>query len=170
MVPSAATTLFEATVPSTSLRPLSRILVSLSKIGDEVCFEASPSEVPLRVKLVLIVGYALCYKLFKISIRHDKAAWQDLLHFIQLSGSHKPSERYCALQNADSRIMLIWCFWYQLLLGVFKTRNIETRENKDSSPESCQIRVIDNPQNGICRFIIQLFCKHGRQVYMEFNE
>lgn len=38
---------------------------------------------------------------------------------------------------------------------------MENRENKDSSPESCQIKVIDNPQNGVCRFIIRLLCKHG---------
>jgi len=45
MAPSAATTLFEATIPSTSLRPFSRILVGLSRIGDELCFEASSSKV-----------------------------------------------------------------------------------------------------------------------------
>jgi cell cycle checkpoint control protein RAD9A len=46
-------------------------------------------------------------------------------------------------------------------LSIFKARNIETRENKDSSPESCQIKIIDNPQNGVCRFILRLLCKHG---------
>jgi len=50
---------------------------------------------------------------------------------------------------------------HKLLLSIFKARNIETRENKDSSPESCQIKVIENPHNGACRFVIRLLCKHG---------
>ena len=47
MVPSASTTLFEATIPYTSLRPLSRVLVGLSRIGDELCFEATTTKVML---------------------------------------------------------------------------------------------------------------------------
>jgi len=59
MVPSAATTLFEATIPSSSLRPLSRILVALSKLNDEVSFEATSSKVsnmkeaPSNVQVIL---------------------------------------------------------------------------------------------------------------------
>jgi hypothetical protein len=48
MVPSSPAILFEAAVPSASLRPLSRILVALSKIGDELSFEASTSKVAPR--------------------------------------------------------------------------------------------------------------------------
>ena len=48
MAPSAVTTLFDATIPSVSLRPFSRILVGLSRIGDELCFEASSSKVRIR--------------------------------------------------------------------------------------------------------------------------
>src|SRR5580704_11925561 len=45
-------TSFEATIPFASLRPLSRILVSLSKIGDELCFQATPTMVPLLHLLI----------------------------------------------------------------------------------------------------------------------
>ena len=47
------------------------------------------------------------------------------------------------------------------MLSIFKARNIETRETKDSSPEACQLKVIENIQTGACRFIIRLLCKHG---------
>lgn len=61
MVPSSPTTLFEASIPSSSLRPFSRILVSLSKIGDELSFEASSSKVswPLQHALIQVMLSAL---------------------------------------------------------------------------------------------------------------
>jgi hypothetical protein len=58
MVPSSATTLFDATIPFTSLRPLSRILVALAKLGDELSFEATASQVRPQSSFLIV---RLCY-------------------------------------------------------------------------------------------------------------
>src|SRR5277367_1727305 len=69
MAPSAVTTLFEASIPSTSLRPFSRILVGLSRIGDELCFEASSSKVRnIKRTVKLTVGPTLSNEPFQISV------------------------------------------------------------------------------------------------------
>ena len=73
MAPSAAMTLFEATIPSISLRPFSRILVGLSRIGDELCFEASSSKVRrMHVDIGLTVGPTIGDEPFQVRLRDGK--------------------------------------------------------------------------------------------------
>ena len=87
MFSSSSTTHFEATIPSTSLRPLSRILVSLSKVGDELSFEASSSKVLLQTSLTS--GHALRVKPLQSRIWNDQTQWQRIFLRIHVSRSHK---------------------------------------------------------------------------------
>ena len=66
---SATRTLFEATIPSTSLRPFFRILVGLSRISDELYFEASSSKVKkTRGDTELTVGTTFSDESFLIGV------------------------------------------------------------------------------------------------------
>jgi len=83
MVPSTSTTLFEATIPSSSLRPLSRILIALSKLSDELSFEADSTKAlsPRRHPRSLTkIGHALRDKHVQIGVWNGQTRCEDVFH------------------------------------------------------------------------------------------
>ncbi|BFZ59673.1 hypothetical protein YB2330_000687 [Saitoella coloradoensis] len=126
-----------AVIPGQHLKEFSRILVCLSKLGDEVTIE------PKGGKLILS------------SLNSSKSAFgMVVLH------ATKFFDRYDLNDLGDEGGMTCKVN-LRLLLSIFRSRNIEARDNKDMSVEKCELRMVNSSSTGESRLVVRLICKHS---------
>ncbi|KTW30303.1 hypothetical protein T552_00778 [Pneumocystis carinii B80] len=135
-----------AVISGIRLKEFSKFLVCLSKIGDELSIEA-------RKNNLLLSSINSTKSVFGL-VTFDCEEFFEKYQYFPYEQSYEITSKNS--QSLKCRVQI------RFLLAIFKTRNLENRENKNVSVQKCELRIIrPNNTEREYRLIVRFLCKHG---------
>ncbi|KAG5438934.1 hypothetical protein PCANB_002264 [Pneumocystis canis] len=133
-----------AVISGIYLKDFSKILLSLSKIGDELSIEAKKNKVLFSSLNATKSAFGLITFSLKFFEKYEYFPCEQPFDISKNSQTLK-----CKVQ-------------IRLLLAIFKSRNLENRDTKNISVQKCELKLMppNGPEVG-CYLIIRFLCKYG---------
>ncbi|KAG4306004.1 hypothetical protein PORY_000914 [Pneumocystis oryctolagi] len=135
-----------AVIPGIYLKDFSKVLLCLSKIGDELSIETKKNK-------VLLSSLNASKSVFGL-ITFDCSRFFEKYEYL-------PCESSCEISSKNNQTLKCKV-QIRLLLAIFKYRSLENKDTKNISVQKCELKLI--PPNSLekkCRFTIRFLCKYG---------